>query len=97
MQFLTFSRRRTERFTEAEFASLVDAEIGQARVLYAEGFLRQIWHRADLPGACMLVEADSAEHVWEKLGTLPLIGAGMLDVTIVPLRPYDGFARQRSA
>jgi len=92
MQFLTLSRRRTDRFTEADFALHLEAEIRQARLLYAEGFLRQIWHRDDVPGACMLVEADSAEQVHEKLGTLPLVGAGMLDVTIVPLRPYAGFA-----
>lgn len=92
MQFLTFSRRRTDAFTDADFASHVEAEIGQARVLYAEGFLRQIWHRADVSGACMLIEADSAEEVREKLRTLPLVRAGMLEVTIVPLRPYAGFA-----
>jgi muconolactone delta-isomerase len=91
-QFLTLSARRTDRFTEAQFAALVEAEVGQARVLYGQGFLRQIWHRADVPGACMLVEADSLEQVREMLGTLPLVEAGMLEVTIIPLKPYAGFA-----
>jgi muconolactone delta-isomerase len=91
MQFLALTRRRSESFSEAEFASRVPAEIGRARALYAEGFIRQVWHRADIPGACLLVEADSEARVREKLGTLPFAEAGMLEVTIVPLKPYAGF------
>jgi muconolactone delta-isomerase len=93
MQFLTISRRRTERFTDAEFAARVDEEIAQARVLYANGFIRQIWHRSDIAGACILVEAESEEQAREKLNTLPLVRAEMLEVTIVPLKPYAGFCR----
>jgi hypothetical protein len=91
MQFLTVSRRRTEVFSADEFAVHVEAEIRQAQALYAEGFIRQIWHRADIPGACMLVEAESEAQVRERLGTLPLVREGMLEVTIVPLKPYGGF------
>jgi len=91
MQFLTMSQRRTESFTDAEFAVQLEAEIQQARALYADGFIRQIWHRKDVPGACILVEADSEEQVLEKLNTLPLMQKGMLAVSIIPLRPYAGF------
>ena len=91
MQFLSLSTRRTDRFSEAEFAELVDAEASRARELYAAGFIRQIWHRADLPGACMVLEADSLDEARARLYTLPLIRAGMLDVSIVPLVPYAGF------
>jgi muconolactone delta-isomerase len=100
MQFMTLSRRRTEQFTDAEFAARVQSEVAQARALYAQGFIRQIWHRGDLPGACLLVEADSEEQVREMLNTLPMVGSGMLDVSIVPLKPYAGFclpAEARSA
>ena len=91
MQFLTVSRRRTEQFTDAEFTSRVAAEVAQARVLYAEGFFRQIWHRRDVAGACILVEAASEDEVRQKLQTLPLVAAGMLEVTVIPLKPYAGF------
>lgn len=91
MQFLTISKRRTERFTDAEFAARVDDEIAQARVLYANGFIRQIWHRSDIAGACILVEAESEAQARERLNTLPLVRAGMLEVTIIPLKPYAGF------
>jgi len=93
MQFLTISRRRTERFTDADFAALRESEVEQARGLYSRGFIRQIWHRADIGGACILVEADSADQVRENLNTLPLVRAEMLEVTIIPLKPYAGFSQ----
>jgi muconolactone delta-isomerase len=94
VQFLSLSSRRTDRFSEAAFADLVDAETSRARELYAAGFIRQIWHRGDLPGACMVLEADSLEEARARLYTLPLIRAGMLDVSIVPLVPYAGFVAE---
>jgi len=92
MQFLTVSRRRSDRFSDAEFAARIEAELEQARVLYTQGVIRQIWHRADLPGACILIEADSEADAREKLNTLPLMQAGMLEMTVIPLKPYAGFA-----
>jgi muconolactone delta-isomerase len=97
MQFLTLSRRRTERFTDAEFGAQMEAEIEQARVLYRDGFIRQIWHRGDVPGGCLLLEADSEEDARLRLNTLPLYRLGMLDVTITPLAPYGGFGPRKSS
>jgi muconolactone delta-isomerase len=91
MQFLTVTRRRTEQFTDAEFTALVEAEILQARALYGSGFIRQIWHRADIAGACILVEADNEDAARATLNTLPLFAAGMLEVSLIPLKPYAGF------
>lgn len=91
MQFLVLSSRRTDQFAPAEFERLVLREGARARELYALGFTRQIWHRADRPGACQLVEARSEDEVRTRLATLPLAQAGMLDFEIVPLKPYAGF------
>ncbi|HYP57321.1 MAG TPA: hypothetical protein VEQ35_03445 [Beijerinckia sp.] len=92
MQFITLSRRNTEKFTEADFVPHLEAEVERARALYAEGFVRQIWHRGDMGGACLLIEAESEEIVRATLATLPLVAAGMLEVVaIVPLKPYRGF------
>jgi len=91
VQFLSLSTRRTDRFSDDQFAELADAEASRARELYAAGFIRQIWYRADVPGACMVLEADSLDEAHARLSTLPLIRAGMLEVSIVPLVPYSGF------
>jgi muconolactone delta-isomerase len=96
MQFLTLTRRQTDSFPGAEFAARMDEEVEQARALYGQGFIRQIWHRCDVEGACILVEADCEANVREQLNTLPLFQAGMLDVSIIPLKPYAGFSAQRA-
>ena len=45
MQFLSISRRRTDKFTDADFAALFEVEVEQAKTLYTETSLRQIWRR----------------------------------------------------
>jgi muconolactone delta-isomerase len=92
MQFLSTSRRRTELFSEGQFAPLLEAEAQRVRTLYAEGIIRQIWRRGDLPGACILFEAASEEEVRGHLATLPLAAAGMLEIiSVIPLVPYPAF------
>jgi muconolactone delta-isomerase len=92
MQFLTLSRRRTDVFSEAEFTPFVEAEFERARSLYAEGIIRQIWQRGDVPGACILFEAASEDEVRAAIASLPLMQAGMLELLwVIPLKPYRGF------
>lgn len=92
MQFLAISRRRIESFSEADFAALAEEESQRVRTLYAEGVIRQIWRRGDMPGACILLEADSEEMARALLATLPLAKADMLElVCVAPLLPYPGF------
>jgi muconolactone delta-isomerase len=92
MQFMILFRRDTERFADADFAPRLEEEAQRARALYAAGFIRQVWNRGDVGGACLLAEADSEEAVRATLATLPLVKAGMLEiVAVVPLKPYRGF------
>jgi hypothetical protein len=93
MQYLVPSRRRTDRYSDAEFARLIPQEAMQARHLYSIGFTSQIWHRADISGACQDVGAADESQVRERLATLPLAKAEMLDFEIIPLKPYAGFAQ----
>jgi muconolactone delta-isomerase len=90
MQFLSLSKRRTG-FGDAAYQALIEDETARARALYTDGFIRQVWHRADMPGACILWEADTEEQVREMLDSLPYARAGMLEISIVPLKPYGGF------
>jgi hypothetical protein len=91
MQFLTISRRLDGCDGPADMRVLTEDEFERGRALYLQSFARQIWHRADMPGACLLVEADSEEQVREKLGTLAFFRAGMLAISVIPLKPYAGF------
>ena len=92
MQFLVVSRRRTERYSDDQFDELVETEIQQAKVLYGRGFIRQVWRRGDIPGACLLLEADSLEEANEQVNTLPLYKTGRVEANVIPLLPYAGFS-----
>ena len=92
MQFFALLRRNTDRFTDADFAPLLPDEAQQRRALYAEGSARQVCNRTDRPGSALMLEADSDAAALAKLGTLPLIKAGMMEIdAVVPLAPYPGF------
>jgi len=69
----------------------LEAESCRARTLYIEGHIRHIWHRDDITGACLLWEADSEDRVREMLNTLSFVKASLLEVTVIPLKPYAGF------
>jgi muconolactone delta-isomerase len=93
MQFLTLSRRKES--VEAPGDELVEAEVQRARVLYAQGYMRQLWHRADGSGACVLWEVEDEARLWELLKSLPFFQAGMVEVSVIPLRPWVGFGPEK--
>lgn len=96
MQFISISRRRTEAFPPEAFEALLDAEGLRVRELYAEGTVRQLWGRGDVPGAIMLLEAADEAAARAALGSLPLAQREMLEVQLVPLRPYRAFCPPES-
>jgi len=92
MQFFALLRRNTEKFTDADFTPLLPSEAEQRRALYAQGVVRQIWNRGDMPGSGLMFEAESETAIRQHLATLPLVKADMMDVVaVVPLSPYPGF------
>lgn len=91
MQFLALNQRNLDDFAPEQFAALVPAEVQRVKELYAEGVLRQIWHRDDVPGGVLILEAQDEAAVREKLNTLPLVAAGMLRVSLTPMKPFAGF------
>jgi muconolactone delta-isomerase len=93
MQFLSISRRLTDKFPPEAFTpELGSRETARVKELYAAGVLRQIWKRADTPGASILWEAPSKAEVEAAIASLPIFQAGMLEVVaLVPLEPYPGF------
>ena len=90
MQFLTVSRRCETAAAASD--ELRQAEVQRARVLYSEGRIRQLWHRADGPGACVLWEAESEDQLKEMLESLPFVQARLVEVSVIALRPFKGFA-----
>ncbi len=95
MQFLSISRRRTAEFPPEAFTpELVAGEAQRVKELYAAGVLRQVWKRADMPGAAILWEAASEAEARDAIASLPLARAGLLEITIfLALEPYAGFTK----
>jgi uncharacterized protein YciI len=91
MQVLAVCRRRTETYSDEEFAPLLEPEAEAVRVLYARGVIRAAWTREDVPGACVLMEASSVEEARELLQAAPLVANGMIEAQFIPLRGYRGF------
>jgi muconolactone delta-isomerase len=92
MQFIAINKRNADKFSADEIGKKVPLEVLRVRELYAEGFVRQIWHRADIPGGVLLIEAENEDAVRSRLRTLPMVQAGMVEVAmVVPLKPFAGF------
>jgi muconolactone delta-isomerase len=95
MQFISISRRLTERFSDEQFAAHIDAERERVRELYRDGAVRSIWSRQDAAGAVMLLECADEATAHAVIGSLPLAQRGMLEVQILPLGPYPAFFPKR--
>jgi muconolactone delta-isomerase len=93
MQFLALTRRRMDQFPAEQWTpELIEREAQRVRTLYAEGTLRAIWRRKDIPGAAILLEAADEDAARATLATLPLAELGMLEFVVVTgLEPYPGF------
>ena len=81
---------RSDRHPAAEFIPHLAAEARKALQLHAEGFVREIYSRADGMGAVMVVEASGEEEARLRLGELPLVELGMLDLAVYPVVTYRG-------
>jgi hypothetical protein len=92
MQFFAIIRRRTERFTDEQFAPLLDEEAARVRALYGEGSVRAAYSRVDVPGAILLLEAADESEAGALVASLPFLARGMSEAQIVPVKSYRGFS-----
>lgn len=75
------------------FAPLLAPEAARAWELHQAGVVRELYFRADEHAAVLLLECASVEEARNELATLPLVQAGLITFDVIPLVPYDGFAR----
>ncbi len=68
-------------------------EAARAWELYQSGVLRELYFRADWPGAVLVLECAGVDEAAEILGTLPLVQQALIAFDLIPLAPYPGFAR----
>ncbi|MGD1044422.1 MAG: muconolactone Delta-isomerase family protein [Bacteroidota bacterium] len=78
-----------EQFTP----NLLKEEARQAWKLHQEGIIRELYFRQDRNEAVLIFECKDVEEAQSVLATLPLVKAGLIAFEIIPLIPYNGFAR----
>jgi muconolactone delta-isomerase len=79
--------------TAEAFRPHLKAEAYRVWELQQSGALREIYFRADQHTAVLILECVDVEEARRTLSSLPLVIAGLIEFEIIPLAPYDGFAR----
>ncbi len=85
--------RDTPGLADADFRPHLKAEARRAWELYQSGFIRESYFNADEHTAVLMLECASLEEAQAVLDTLPLVEHGLITFELIPLKPYDGFAR----
>jgi hypothetical protein len=69
-----------------EIRQLLAQEQARTADLMDAGIVQQLLLRADSAGGYMVVEAESPEVAHERLGTLPFMKAGIMQIELVELK-----------
>jgi muconolactone delta-isomerase len=75
------------------FEPHLEAEARRAWDLHQQGVIRELYFRADWPGAVLMLECPDVAEARRVLATLPLVAAGLIDFDVLALVAYPGFAR----
>jgi hypothetical protein len=75
------------------FRPLLNAEAAKVWDLYQKGVIRELYFNAENHTAVLMLECDDLQAARQSVDELPLVQAGMIGFELVPLAPYDGFAR----
>jgi muconolactone delta-isomerase len=79
--------------TAEAFQLLLKDEARRLWELQQSGALRETSFRADRHSAVLVLECSDIEEAHRFLASLPLVKAGLIVFEVIPLEPYDGFAR----
>jgi muconolactone delta-isomerase len=80
---------RDEQFT----MELLVAEAKRTWELYQEGTIRELYFCQESYEAVLILECEDSAEAQRVLNSLPLVKANLIDFKLLPLVPYDGFAR----
>ncbi len=79
--------------TAGQFQPLLKDEARCVWEMQQSGQLREIYFDADQHNAVLILECAEVEEARLVLASLPLVSAGLIEFELIPLAPYDGFAR----
>ena len=80
--------------TDDQFTDeLLRREAARAWELNQSGIFREMYFRSDRREAVLILECPTKEEAQQALSSLPLVQSELIAFEIIPLEPYDGFAR----
>ena len=92
MKILALERELPDATAE-QFRPLLKDEARRLWELTQSGLLREAYFHAEEHTAVLVLECADANEARRTLDALPLVRAGLIVFDILPLIPYDGFAR----
>jgi muconolactone delta-isomerase len=92
MKFLALERELPNATAEA-FRTLLKDEARAVWDLQQSGALREIYFNANQHTAVLVAECSDIETARQLIAALPLVQAGLITFDVIPLVPYDGYAR----
>jgi hypothetical protein len=92
MKILALERERPGAAAE-QFQPYFRAEAFQAWELYQSGIIRELYFQQEEHTAVLVLECSDRKEAQLALARLPLVQAGLIEFDLLPLVPYDGFAR----
>jgi hypothetical protein len=79
--------------TPENFKEYSESEALEAWNLYQEGFIREMYFRADQSSAILILESENIGEANTRLQRLPFVRKGLISFELIPLKPYPGFSR----
>ena len=79
--------------TSAQFQPLLKEEARCLWDLQQAGLVREVHFDARAHTAVLMLECADETAARQTLANLPLARAGLIEFELVPLAPYDGYAR----
>jgi len=69
------------------------SEAAKVWELYQKEIIREAYFEKDHHSAVLIFECENLSEAQAVVRSLPLVEAGLNDFNLLPLIPYDGFAR----
>jgi len=92
MKILAIERERPGVAAE-QILSFLKEEAETVWEWYQAGIMREVYFHEEHSSAILIMECDNKHHAEKILNTLPLVREKLVELDILPLMPYPGFAR----
>jgi hypothetical protein len=79
--------------TAADFEPHLKGEAAHVWELQQKGVIRETFFRTDQHTVVLVLECSDIEQCRALVATFPLVREGLISFDLIPLAPYDGFAR----